>query len=160
MYPSMPCRFPGPHPWGSLRGLARGVSRPIPGGSPGPHPGGRGCIPACTEAEPLADSYCCGQYTSYWNAFLFMTYFTGLVRVMAPSPPSPRSATSWVLAPDLVKLVHKWAPSRISRSYIYWGKGGRPSTERHSCLIITQIDAAIKFSGISMETPALIMTGN
>ena len=32
VYPSMPCRFPGPHPRGSLRGLARG-------GSTGPHPG-------------------------------------------------------------------------------------------------------------------------
>ena len=28
VYPSMPCRFPGPRPGGSLRGLARGVSRP------------------------------------------------------------------------------------------------------------------------------------
>ena len=32
-YPSMPCRSPGPHPRGKLRGLAWG-------GSPGPHPGG------------------------------------------------------------------------------------------------------------------------
>ena len=30
-YPSMPCRFPGPHPRGKLRGI-------WPGGSPGPHP--------------------------------------------------------------------------------------------------------------------------
>ena len=51
---------------GSLRGLARGVSRPTPGGSPGLHLGGvsrptpgrisspyrgRVCIPACTEAD-------------------------------------------------------------------------------------------------------------
>ena len=52
----MPCRYPGgspgPHPGGKLRGLARGVSRPTPGGgSPGPHMGGV-CIPACTEADP------------------------------------------------------------------------------------------------------------
>ena len=74
----MPCRFPGPHPGGKLRGLVGGgvVSRPTPktevegsglgdlqaytqrgespgphpGGSPGPHPGG--CIPACSEADP------------------------------------------------------------------------------------------------------------
>ena len=49
-YPSMPCRFPGPHPGVKLRGLAgEGVSRPTPkgevegsglGGSPGPHWGG------------------------------------------------------------------------------------------------------------------------
>ena len=32
-YPSMHCRFPGPHPGGKLRGLAWG--------SPGPHPGGK-----------------------------------------------------------------------------------------------------------------------
>ena len=63
-YPSMPCRFPSPHPRGKLRSLARGISRPTPkgevegsglgglqahtqgspspnpGGSPFPHPGG------------------------------------------------------------------------------------------------------------------------
>ena len=60
-YPSMPCRFPGPHPGGKLRGI-------LPGGSPGPHQRGklRGSgqggglqahtqgwsIPACTEADP------------------------------------------------------------------------------------------------------------
>ena len=92
-YPSMPCRFLGPHPGGKLRGLARGVSRPTPGrvsrptprgvsrptpgGSPGPHLGGLQahtwgvCIPACTKADPPSDCYCCGLYASYWNAFLF-----------------------------------------------------------------------------------------
>ena len=40
VYPSMPCRFPGLHPGGKLRGLAGGVSRLTPGGCPGPHPGG------------------------------------------------------------------------------------------------------------------------
>ena len=47
VYASMPCRFPGPHPRGSLKGLARGVSKPTPvspgphlGVSPGPHQGG------------------------------------------------------------------------------------------------------------------------
>ena len=50
-YPSMPCRSPGPHPGGKLRGLAwGGFSRQTPrgeveesglGGSPGPHPGGK-----------------------------------------------------------------------------------------------------------------------
>ena len=34
VYPSMPCRFPGPQSRGSLRGVALG-------GSPGPHPGGK-----------------------------------------------------------------------------------------------------------------------
>ena len=69
---------PGSHPRDKLRGLAWGGSPgPHPGGSPGPHPGG--CIPACTEADPPTDSYCCGQYASYWNAFLssfFLFIFT------------------------------------------------------------------------------------
>ena len=67
---------PGPHLRGKLRGLAGGVSRPTPGGgSPGPHTGG--CIPACTEADPPPpppDGYCCGQYVSYWNAFLLQRF--------------------------------------------------------------------------------------
>ena len=56
---------PGLYPGRRLRGLARGVSRPIPRGEveesgqgglqaqaqEGPGPGG-GCIPACTEADP------------------------------------------------------------------------------------------------------------
>ena len=44
-YPSMPCRFPSPHPREKLRSLAcggrgGGSPGPHPGGSPGPHPGG------------------------------------------------------------------------------------------------------------------------
>ena len=34
-YPSMPCRFTGPHPRGKFRGIWPG------GGSPGPHPKGK-----------------------------------------------------------------------------------------------------------------------
>ena len=85
-YPSMPCRSPGPHPRGKLRGLAwgglqahtqgelRGLAwgglQAHTWGSPSPHFGG---CPACTEADTLpADSYCCGWYASYWNAFLFV----------------------------------------------------------------------------------------
>ena len=50
------------HPRGGLQTHTRGgVSRPTPGG----------CIPACTEAAPPPYGYCCGRYTSYWNAFLF-----------------------------------------------------------------------------------------
>ena len=48
-YPSMSCRFPGPHPGGKLRSLARGlahtqegVSRPTPRGVPAP---GGGLLP-------------------------------------------------------------------------------------------------------------------
>ena len=50
---------------GEVEGSGRG------GGFSRPTPGGRGCIPACTEAYPPSDSYCCRQYASYWNAFLF-----------------------------------------------------------------------------------------
>ena len=81
-YPSMPCRIPGLHPRGKLRGLARGISRPTPGGvSPGPQKGGGllreqwGSAPggACSGGvwSPPCDSYCCGRYASYWNAFLY-----------------------------------------------------------------------------------------
>ena len=63
-----PKREVGGSGWGGgLQAYTQGGSRPTLGGSPGP---GR-CIPACTEADPPADGYCCGQYASYWNAFLF-----------------------------------------------------------------------------------------
>ena len=40
-YPNMPCRSPGPHTGGRLRGLARGFSRPTPSGDVSrPTPGG------------------------------------------------------------------------------------------------------------------------
>ena len=57
------------------------VSRPTPRGElEGSGQGGlqvhtQGGILACTEADPsppTADSYCCGQYATYWNAFLFV----------------------------------------------------------------------------------------
>ena len=70
---------PGPHREGEDEGSGlegfqantwRDVFRPTPGGG-GSRPTPAWCIPACTEAEPpLADSYCCGQYAFYWNAFL------------------------------------------------------------------------------------------
>ena len=49
------------HTQGGLQAHTYGVSRPTP----------RGCIPACTEADP-PDGYCCGRYAPYWNAFLFI----------------------------------------------------------------------------------------
>ena len=75
VYPSMPCRFPGPSPGRGLRGLAGG------GGSPGPHPVGggfqahtRGGVSqhALRQTPPThtTDGYCCGWYASYLNAFL------------------------------------------------------------------------------------------
>ena len=95
-YPIMPCRSPGPHPGGNLRGLAWGVSRSTPRwrGSPGPHPGvvlqvpiqggvsrptprGTGVSQHALTPPPPADGYCCGRYASYWNAFLFKK-FNGL----------------------------------------------------------------------------------
>ena len=92
-YPSMPCRFLDQHPRGKLRGLARGGLQAhtlevlqtntwgtAPGGacSKGSAPGG--CL--LQRAPTLGglfqglwkrphDGYCCGQYASYLNAFLF-----------------------------------------------------------------------------------------
>ena len=76
---------PGPHPRGKLWGIR---SRPTPkgeiqgdqiqahtqggnsgGSDPGPHP--RGKFRGIRTSPPL-DDYCCGRYTSYWNAFLFI----------------------------------------------------------------------------------------
>ena len=65
-YPSMPCRFPGPHPRWSLRGLGdlqahtggevAGSPGPHLGVSPGPHTGGlqahTGGSPAHTQGSP------------------------------------------------------------------------------------------------------------
>ena len=70
-YPSMPCRFPGSHPGGELRGLARGVSRPTPGGSPGHTQGGhqahtQGAVSLHALRQTVRDT----RYASYWNAFL------------------------------------------------------------------------------------------
>ena len=95
-YPSIPCRFPGPHPGGSLKDLARGVSRPTPGGcprthlggfqahtwgvsrptsrgSPGTHPGG--VSQQALRQTPLPDGYCCGQYASSGMHSCFLSFF-------------------------------------------------------------------------------------
>ena len=50
---------------GVSRSTPRGVSRPTPGGYPSMHWG----------RHTPADGYCCGWYTSYWNAFLFVQSF-------------------------------------------------------------------------------------
>ena len=75
------CLVPGGCAW------SRGV--PGPGGVPGP----RGeClvlrgVPGEVEGYlvqahiPLHDSYCCGRYSSYWNAFLFGENLRDLVRM-------------------------------------------------------------------------------
>ena len=116
-YPSMPCRSPGPHPGGRLRGLATGGGSPGPHtggggrGSPGPHPGRRlrglatggvsrpthrwGCIPACTGGRPPpADVYCCGRYASYRNAF-FLRFIYIRVKVKAKAPSFQMD--SWIM---------------------------------------------------------------
>ena len=91
--PSMPCRFSGPHSRGKFRGIwlggglqahtqggkLRGIwSRPTLKGevegylvqahTQGGSWGGSGPGPP----HPPRDGYCCGRYTSYWNAFLLM----------------------------------------------------------------------------------------
>ena len=51
-YPSMPCRSPGPHPGGKLRGLAGAVSRPTSGGGGlQAYTWGKCVFLACTEAD-------------------------------------------------------------------------------------------------------------
>ena len=94
-YPSMLCRFPGPHPGGEVEvsgqgGLQAhtwvspdphlGVSRPTPsrGGLQAHTQGGLqthtwGVYPSMYWSRPpqSPDGYCCGRYASYWNAFLF-----------------------------------------------------------------------------------------
>ena len=66
-YPSMPCRYP------------EGSPGPHLGGSTGPNPRGLqvisrgGCVSQHeAEADPYMDSYCHRQFTSHWNAFLFL----------------------------------------------------------------------------------------
>ena len=61
--------WPGPHPGRRLRGPAGGSPGPHPRGSPGPHPWG--VSQHALRQTPPADGFCCGQYASYWNAFLF-----------------------------------------------------------------------------------------
>ena len=75
VYPSMPCRFPGPHPKGSLWGLAgggglqahtcRGSPGPHPGGSPGPYPGGRGGVSqhALRQTPPAGGTHLTGIHS-------------------------------------------------------------------------------------------------
>ena len=92
VYPSMPCRFPGPHPGGELEGLAGGssglylgggklrslawgVSRPTPWGISRPTPWG--CIPACTEADPppmataAGGTHPTGMYSCFISRFVY-----------------------------------------------------------------------------------------
>ena len=84
-YPSMSCRFPGPHP--HPRWMFRGIwSRPTAKGEVEGDLAGGGCLlwgvsvagDACSGGgfrRPPCDSYCCRQYASYWNAFLFYIKF-------------------------------------------------------------------------------------
>ena len=61
----------GPTPKGEVEGFGLGGSR-------GPHPGVS--QHALRQAHPPAvDGYCCGQYASYWNAFLFLNGFVSCV---------------------------------------------------------------------------------
>ena len=71
---------------GKMRGLARGVSRPTPKsevdgsclGGLQAHTGVQGGLRPTPKGgvsqhavRQAPDGYCCGRYTSYWNAFLF-----------------------------------------------------------------------------------------
>ena len=61
---------PGPQPRGKLRGVE---SRPtVKGEVEGDQPGrGGACSWGGVLETPQSDRYCCGRYTSYWNALLF-----------------------------------------------------------------------------------------
>ena len=65
---------PGPYPGGRLGSLAGGSPGPYPRGVSRPRPGVCMCVSQhalrLTPPPPPTDSYCCGQYASYWNAFL------------------------------------------------------------------------------------------
>ena len=67
--------FPGPHLGGVSRPTPRGLQAHT-WGCPGPHlRGSQGLHPGGYPSmhwgrHPPADSYCCRQYASYWNAFL------------------------------------------------------------------------------------------
>ena len=111
-YPSTPCRSPGPHPGGKLRGLAwGGLQAHIGGVSPGPHP--EGGIPACTEADPpnrrpllravrillecilvlliLLKEFCGCTHTRTWTC---KTKYTKCFKIYFVSPGQHREATS------------------------------------------------------------------
>ena len=66
VYPNMPCRFPGPHPGGSLRGLAGGVSRPTPRGEV--EGSGRGGLQAHTWGD--VSQHALRQTPSTWQLLL------------------------------------------------------------------------------------------
>ena len=68
-YPTMPCRFPGPHPRGQFRGIWPGggfpgphprgkLRRILPGGSSGPHPGGCLVKGVCSKGVPGPGGVC------------------------------------------------------------------------------------------------------
>ena len=59
--------------WGGLQAHTWGVSRPASGGVSRPTP--RGCASQHALRQTPLDSYCCGWYASYWNAFLFLSRF-------------------------------------------------------------------------------------
>ena len=73
---------PGPHLGGEGWGAWLGGSRPTPGGS---RPRRGVSQHALWQTLPPADGYCCGQYTSYWNAFLF--YSNDNFHLMSPLLP-------------------------------------------------------------------------
>ena len=71
---------PGPHPGGRLRGLARGSLQAHTRGCLQAHTWGGlqahtqgGVSQHALRQIPPVDSYCCRQYASYWNAFLYLS---------------------------------------------------------------------------------------
>ena len=75
-----PGESPGPQQWESWGVWPGGVSRSTTGGEE-VGGSGQGGLQAHTQGDgsqhawgrpPPAKGYCCGQYASYWNAFLFV----------------------------------------------------------------------------------------
>ena len=97
-YPSMPCRFSGQHPGGSLRGLAREVY-------PSMHWG----------RHPPADDYCRGRYASYRNAFLFPTTIVASMGQNAVISLYISLCTTIVVRYLWFKRTRKWSLEQIWR---------------------------------------------
>ena len=66
VYPCMSCRFPGPHPRGSLRGLAKGISRFIPRGV---HPSMHWCRPPQLMATTAGGTHPTGMHSCQIKIF-------------------------------------------------------------------------------------------
>ena len=153
-YPSMPYRFPDPHPRGKLRGLAGGGgwSQAHTQGSVSPGPHQRGCIPACTEEDPPTATAAGGTHPTGMHScvrfsfnefcatalFLSMTIGTKLNLNRNHWPAEARIESVWYIFVFVVRRVFSQFDMyiRISLKEQHW-----------SCqLIMLIIDYCLKFN--------------